>query len=85
MKKTKALLVLNWLMFSASVSACDICGNYMGVTPYDNKSSISFLHRYRVFNGYRDYQSQSHFFPQYAYRVAHANTPLDQICPLQPE
>lgn len=57
--------------------ACDICGNYMGITPYDNKNSISFLHRYRVFNGYRNYQSQSHFFPKSAYRVAHADEPVD--------
>jgi len=49
----------------------------MGITPYDNKSSISFLHRYRVFNGYRNYQSQSHFFPKSAYRVAHADEPSD--------
>jgi hypothetical protein len=49
----------------------------MGITPYDNKSSISFLHRYRVFNGYRNYQSQSHFFPKSAYRVAHADESLD--------
>lgn len=57
--------------------ACDICGNYMGITPYDNKNSISFLHRYRVFNGYRDYQSQSHFFPKSAYRITHADVPVD--------
>ncbi len=49
----------------------------MGITPYDNKSSISFLHRYRIFNGYRNYQSQSHFFPKSAYRVAHADEPSD--------
>jgi hypothetical protein len=59
--------------------ACDICGNYMGITPYDNKNSISFLHRYRVFNGYKDYQNQSYFFPSSAYKVAHGNTPADSL------
>ena len=49
----------------------------MGISPYDNKSSISFLHRYRVFNGYRDYQSQSQFFPASAYRVMHGSDPVD--------
>ncbi len=32
--------------------ACDICGCYMGITPYDNQSSITLLHRYRSFSGY---------------------------------
>lgn len=56
------------------VNACDICGHYMGVTPYQNKHSISFLHRYRVFNGYRDYQTQSRFFPAAAYRTMHGGS-----------
>jgi hypothetical protein len=73
MKELKRLLVLCCLVHSCNIVACDICGNYMGITPYDNKSSISFLHRYRIFNGYRNYQSQSHFFPKSAYRVAHAD------------
>ncbi|MES2515707.1 MAG: hypothetical protein V4580_16245 [Bacteroidota bacterium] len=71
MKKTKALFVVCCLMLSLNALACDICGSYMGITPYDNKSSISFLHRYRVFNGYRDYQQQTHFFPKSAYRTMH--------------
>jgi len=75
-KHRKIFTTLFVLSFFYSLS-CDICGNYMGITPYDNKSSISFLHRYRVFNGYRDYQSQSHFFPSSAYRVAHADIPVD--------
>lgn len=51
----------------------------MGITPYDNRSSISFLHRYRVFNGYRDYQSQSLFFPHSAYKVNHIDAPKDSV------
>ena len=77
MKKLKAYIVLCFTTFSISLLACDICGNYMGITPYDNKSSISFLHRYRVFNGYKNYQSQSQFFPKSAYRIAHADEPND--------
>jgi hypothetical protein len=71
MKKTQTLIVLCCLLISFKSSACDICGSYMGITPYDNKSSISFLHRYRVFNGYRNYQQQSHFFPNSSYRTMH--------------
>lgn len=61
MKKHKLVMTCILWMSLHSI-ACDICGNYMGITPYDNKNSISFLHRYRVFNGYRDYQSHSQFF-----------------------
>ena len=71
MKKIKTLVVFCLFMYSFNSLACDICGSYMGITPYDNKSSISFLHRYRVFNGYRNYQQQSQFFPKSAYRVMH--------------
>ena len=78
MKKTIALYLLCCVMYSLNSVACDICGNYMGITPYDNRSSISFLHRYRVFNGYRDYQQQSQFFPKSAYRTMHgSNSSLD--------
>lgn len=71
MIKIKLSSVFFCLLISATSVACDICGNFMGVTPYNNRNSISFLHRYRVFNGYRNYQQQSHFFPPSAYRVAH--------------
>ncbi|MDO7849828.1 hypothetical protein Q5H92_25935 [Hymenobacter sp. M29] len=43
--------------------ACDICGCFMGITPYDNQSSLSLMHRYRVFNGYRAYGQSPQFFP----------------------
>lgn len=69
------LLTRTWcalfLFLSLVAGACDICGNFMGLTPYNNRNSISLLHRYRVFNGYRNYQEQSRFFPASAYRTAH--------------
>ncbi|TYZ07645.1 hypothetical protein FY528_14905 [Hymenobacter lutimineralis] len=43
--------------------ACDICGCFMGITPYDNQSSISLMHRYRAFNGYQQLGQQHRFFP----------------------
>src|SRR6218665_2211013 len=52
--------------------ACDSCGGFMGLTPYDNQSQLTLLHRYRVFNGYRTYQQRSHFFIPGAYRTQHA-------------
>lgn len=77
MKTIKALVVLSCLMISLKTIACDICGSYMGITPYDNKSSLSFLHRYRVFNGYRNYQQHSQFFPKAAYRTLHGDEDTD--------
>lgn len=35
----------------------------MGITPYDNQSSISLMHRYRIFNGYQQYGQPAKFFP----------------------
>jgi hypothetical protein len=67
-KKQGIVILLFFPLFSFS---CDICGNYMGLTPYDNKNIVSFLHRYRVYNGYRNYQTQGHFFPTGAYKVNH--------------
>ena len=68
-----------WSCLLFEAEACDICGNYMCITPYDNKSSISFLHRYRVFNGYRNYQETSRFFPHSAYRVQHGDSHGDSL------
>lgn len=48
----KYLLFSVILMNSLSAKACDICGCFMGITPYDNQSSITLLHRYRSFTGY---------------------------------
>ena len=56
LKYTK-LLMLGLLLLSTSASACDICGCFMGLTPYDNQSSFGLLYRYRSFNGY---QGQNH-------------------------
>lgn len=69
-KNISLTLLLTLLCFS-SIEACDICGCYMGITPYDNQSQISFLHRYRAFNGYRTYNQKSNLFTPGAYKVAH--------------
>ena len=43
--------------------ACDICGCFMGITPYDNQSSFMLMHRYRVFNGYQALGQAHSLFP----------------------
>lgn len=67
------------LWHAGRIISCDICGAYMGLTPYTNRNTVSFLHRYRVFNGYKNYQSHSAFFPNHAYRVMHGSQPHDSL------
>ena len=43
--------------------ACDICGCFMGITPYDNQSTFALMHRYRVFNGYQSRGQDHRFLP----------------------
>lgn len=56
------LLLLFFILPVLNTSACDICGCFMGLTPYDNQSNFGFLYRYRSFSGY---QGQRHaIFPK---------------------
>lgn len=70
------LFILLHFHFS-ELLACDICGGFMGVTPYDNQSSIAFMHRYRCYNGYRLYHQASHIFPAGAYKTMHGGSGAD--------
>jgi hypothetical protein len=68
--KTKNILITLFIATQAStVSACDMCGCFMGIVPYDNQSSISFLHRYRSFSGYVHYSQPGTFFPTSSFKV----------------
>lgn len=67
MKKILFLLII----LSAKYYSCDMCGAFMGLTPYDNNSQLSFIHRYRVFNGYVNYQQRSSFVIPGAYKTLH--------------
>ncbi|UKT65292.1 transporter [Pedobacter mucosus] len=59
---SRKLLLLLLVLTSSQVFACDICGCFMGITPYYNRNSVSLLYRYRSFNGYG---GQSHsLFPK---------------------
>jgi len=65
---TRLLMLFGIGMLTIQSLACDICGGFMGITPYDNQSSLCLMHRYRIYNGYRLYNQQSHFFPAGAYQ-----------------
>jgi len=63
--KFKIYLSLLGIISVAKTFACDFCGCYMGITPYDNQSSITVLYRYKSFSGYH-HTPQSHFlFPSF--------------------
>ena len=66
MKKYIHRVFFTFSLFVLSTSAsmaCDICGCFMGITPYDNQSSMGVLHPYRSFSGYRQLDQQRHLFP----------------------
>jgi hypothetical protein len=68
-KSAIVILITGCLWLPARpAKACDICGCFMGITPYDNQSSIALLYRYRSFHGYYGqphdiFPSGSRFFP----------------------
>lgn len=56
-----------FLLYVNNTLSCDICGCFMGITPYDNQSTFGIFYRYRSFNGYADqkhnlFPSKSNFF-----------------------
>ncbi|MXV15285.1 hypothetical protein [Hufsiella ginkgonis] len=60
--KQVAALLLILLGPVLTSEACEICGCFMGITPYDNQSSFAMLYRFRTFSGY---DGQAHpIFPE---------------------
>lgn len=57
------LLIVSIIVLKVPSVACDMCGCFMGITPYDNQSGINFLYRYRSFNGYSAFDQRNHLFP----------------------
>lgn len=57
------VITLAGIMLMNVCMACDFCGCYMGITPYDNQSSISLLYRYKSYNGYSIVHQQHMLFP----------------------
>jgi hypothetical protein len=56
----KSILTLLCVVIAGSSVACDFCGCFMGITPYDNQSSIAMIYRYKMYSGYA-HSSQSHY------------------------
>lgn len=58
----KAFITLLSVIITNSLFACDFCGCFMGITPYDNHSSISAMYRYKMFNGYQNTNQHQNMF-----------------------
>ena len=85
MKCSLKLFLFLFSLAPAMLFACDVCGAFLGITPFENQNSFGFAHRYRVFNGYEMMNQHSRFFPAGAYRldpsspsVLHGGTSSDQ-------
>ncbi len=62
--KKHVIILFFILPRSVNLFSCDLCGCYMGITPYDNQSSFGIYHRYRSFNGYAEANQKPKFFPK---------------------
>lgn len=67
----KDIISMCFVFLYLPVISCDICGNYMGISMHDSKSQLAIMHRYRVLNGYVNYQQRSSFIVPGAYKTAH--------------
>ena len=65
--KMKTYITLLGVIITNSLFACDFCGCFMGITPYDNHSSISAMYRYKMFNGYQNMNQHHNVFQKSAF------------------
>ncbi|MBK7181770.1 MAG: hypothetical protein IPH89_01930 [Bacteroidetes bacterium] len=71
----KQLLTLFGVLIFNISYACDFCGSFMGITPYDNQSSIAMLYRYKSYSGYFNANQNGKLFPNtYKSSVINSNS-----------
>jgi len=66
----KLFSILALAMTSLPSMACDYCGCFAGITPYDNQSGISLMYRYKSLNGYSSANQAHKIFPDGSLRLA---------------
>lgn len=71
----RIILLLSAVALFNTVTACDLCGCFMGVSPGDRRGYIGMFYRYRAFAG--DKISGSDFFPDGGMKILHG-TPTPQ-------
>ncbi len=65
----KWVMMLSAVALSTLVSACDLCGCFMGVSPGDRRGYAGLFYRYRAFSGSNI--SGSDFFPDGSMKILH--------------
>lgn len=77
------ILALLLLASSQCLFACDVCGCFMGLTPYDNQSNIGLVYRLRTFSGYYGFDRNSSLLPSGSLRTGnsalHADHNHDEV------
>lgn len=63
------ILTLLLIASSQSLLACDVCGCFMGLTPYDNQSNIGLVYRLRTFSGYYGFDRNNTLLPSGSLRT----------------
>lgn len=70
----RSIITLLSVVITSTLFACDICGGYVGITPYDNHSSLSAMYRYKMFNGYHHAEQQHQLFMRNQSMASHQST-----------
>jgi len=78
MKKRILFLCILQSAFLSS-QACDFCGCFMGITPYDVQSSVSLVTRYKSYNGYESMNQSHNAFPDGFLRNARHEQPNEVL------
>lgn len=77
------ILLLLLLVASNPLPACDVCGCFMGLTPYDNQSNIGLVYRLRTFSGYYGFDRNFSLLPSGSLRAGntalHADHNHDEV------
>ncbi|HNR19057.1 MAG TPA: hypothetical protein PKN75_06545 [Bacteroidia bacterium] len=71
--KSLSLKLFFLFLFPYGLSACDICGGFMGITPYDNQSNIGLYYRLRTFSNYYGTNKNATLLPSGNFKTSHLN------------
>lgn len=65
------------IFLQSQVFACEMCGCFMGITPYDNQSTIGVVYKYKSYSGYPGQSEPRSLFPDGSFRVGQPGTSID--------
>jgi hypothetical protein len=67
----RSLKLLAFILLPGSLFACDICGGFLGITPYDNQSNIGLYYRLRTFSNYYGSNTNATLLPSGNLKTTH--------------